>query len=124
MPFPSFHAHVYYQPETAEVEVARALREEIARQFPVQLGRWHDVPVGPHVQAMYQIAFDAAHFAGVTQALMELHGNLPVLIHPNSDDPVADHTRLALWLGPQLPVNVAFLEQFAATGGRVDGRVE
>ena len=39
--------------------VAEALRQRIGERFVVQLGRWHDVPVGPHTAAMYQVAFDA-----------------------------------------------------------------
>jgi aromatic ring-cleaving dioxygenase len=45
----AYHAHVYYTPET-RVKAA-ALRARLRELFPVQLGRWHDVPVGPHSQA-------------------------------------------------------------------------
>jgi aromatic ring-cleaving dioxygenase len=53
-----YHAHVYYDPSTRE-QAAR-LREQVAAAFPsATLGRWHDAPVGPHPQSMYQIAFPA-----------------------------------------------------------------
>ena len=52
----SFHAHVYYDPATTRPE-AEQLRSWIDQRFPVTLGRWHDVKVGPHDQAMFQIAF-------------------------------------------------------------------
>ena len=51
-----WHAHVYYDPATTR-DAAERLRERIAERFEVQLGRWHDVPVGPHRAAMYQVAF-------------------------------------------------------------------
>ena len=50
-----FHAHIYYNPETRPA--AERLREAIGAGFAVQLGRWHDQPVGPHPVSMYQVAF-------------------------------------------------------------------
>ena len=52
----SFHAHIYYDPTTTRTEAER-LRGLIGERFSVTLGRWHDVKVGPHDQAMYQVAF-------------------------------------------------------------------
>ena len=43
----SFHAHIYFDP-LASRAIAEAVRDDIAGQFAVRLGRWHDVPVGPH----------------------------------------------------------------------------
>ncbi len=53
-----YHVHVYYDPSTRAP--AARLREQVAAAFPsATLGRWHDDPVGPHPQSMYQIAFPA-----------------------------------------------------------------
>ena len=52
-PISAYHAHVYYEPSTKER--AARVRDEVAARFPdFRLGRWHDVPVGPHTRAMYQ----------------------------------------------------------------------
>src|SRR5437868_1841395 len=57
----SYHAHIYYDPATTRGEAER-LRGWIDERFAVTLGRWHDVKVGPHDQAMFQVAFAADVF--------------------------------------------------------------
>ena len=104
MSFESYHAHIYYDEATRPQ--ATTLRAELARQFTVALGRWHDAPVGPHPQSMYQVAFAAEEFPRVVPWLMAHHGPLPVLIHPSTDDDLGDHTERALWLGRQLALKV------------------
>ena len=104
-----FHAHIYYDTETRDV--AALIREELGARFEVQLGRWRDEPVGPHPQAMYQVAFLPHQFDQVIPWLMLNHQGLDVLIHPNTEDAVADHTDHALWLGNKLKLNVEVLRR-------------
>ena len=109
----SWHAHVYF--DAATRPLAEALRAGIAERFRVQLGRWHDVPVGPHAQAMYQVAFDVPQFAALLPWLALHRGGLSVMVHPNTLQPRADHEQHALWLGPPLPLRTAHLaERIAA----------
>ncbi len=109
-PILSWHAHVYYDP-AATRPVAERVRSGVARRFKVQLGRWHDVPIGPHSQAMYQIAFDVAVFAGLVPWLALHREQLSVLVHPNTLAPRADHLVHALWLGAPLPVRAECLPE-------------
>jgi aromatic ring-cleaving dioxygenase len=97
----SYHAHVYYDPVHTRA-VAETLRRRIGERFTVQLGRWHDLPVGPHTAAMYQVAFDTALFASFVPWLMLNRDGLDVLVHPNTLAPRDDHLRHALWLGQRL----------------------
>ena len=108
----NYHAHVYYDDTTRE-EAAR-LREAVEQTFEVTMGRWREEPVGPHPQAMYQIAFESDVLPTIVPWLMLNHGCLDVLIHPNTGDDVPDHRDAALWLGTKLDLNLQFLEDFMA----------
>ncbi len=102
-----FHAHVYY--DESSRATAAGIREAVSDQFEVEMGRWRDKPVGPHPQSMYQVAFQPEQFESLVPWLMLNHSGLNVLIHPRTDDDVADHSHRALWLGERLGLNIQFL---------------
>ena len=99
-----WHAHIYYDP--ASRPRAEKLREGISAGCAVRLGRWHDQPVGPHPQAMYQVACGAGDFAALVPWLALNRDGLDVLVHPETGDDVTDHTDHAIWLGTRLPLDI------------------
>jgi aromatic ring-cleaving dioxygenase len=105
----SYHAHVYYNAATRGE--AERLREAIAGQFTVELGSWHDEPVGPHPVSMYQVAFAPDEFPRLVPWLMLHRGGLDVLVHPQTGDGYADHTRHASWLGAKLKLRLDVLRR-------------
>ena len=104
-----YHAHLYYDPETRPT--AARLRTAIGGRFEGRIGSWHDEPVGPHPVAMYQVAFAVEEFPAFVPWLMLNREGLNILVHPLTDDNVADHTRFALWLGTPLPLHVEVLRR-------------
>jgi len=106
----SYHAHIYFDPTTSE-EAAK-IRARIGAAFPAALlGRWHEVPVGPHPTAMYQVSFAATDFMRIVPWLMLNRGSLAILVHPNTEDEYADHAHHALWLGAKLPLKLEVLKK-------------
>ena len=104
-----FHAHVYFDP--ASRDAAARVREGLGARFDVQLGRWHDKPIGPHPKSMYQVKFLPDQFGTVVPWLMLNREGLDVLVHPETGDDVGDHSHRALWLGEKLELDLEFLRQ-------------
>lgn len=104
-----FHAHIYFEP--ASRDAAARIREGLSTRFEVQLGRWHDKPIGPHPKAMYQVAFLPNQFGKVVPWLMLNHEGLDILIHPETGDDVGDHADRSLWIGEKLELDIEFLQR-------------
>jgi len=98
-----YHAHVYYDPDTKDT--AGRVRQGL-EAFNVKLGSWHDVPVGPHPKAMYQVAFASDEFQAVVPWLMLHRENLDVLVHPSTGEHVGDHRDRSLWMGTKLALRL------------------
>jgi len=103
-----YHAHVYYTPETRGA--ALALHRQLAAGTPglLYVGQMRDRSVGPHPNPQFEVHFLKAELPRIL-ALLEASG-LTVLVHPLTDDDLADHTTLAHWIGSPLPLDLATLD--------------
>ena len=102
-----YHAHIYYDP--AERPAAAALHEDFGRDPAILfIGAMTDRPVGPHPIAQYEVHFLAGHRPAVVAAI-EATG-LRALVHPLTDDDLADHTTLAQWIGEPVELDVSVLD--------------
>lgn len=101
-----YHAHLYY--DDASKEQAQHIHQKILHEeLPIdRLGFMHDKPVGPHPQAMFQLQFIDCYLMDVMEWLEQNRMNHSVLIHPMSDDLVADHSEDAIWLGEALNLDL------------------
>ena len=106
----SWHAHVYF--DASSRETARALRDIIATELAtrVELGRFHERPVGPHPMWSYQLAFAPASFPDVVSWLALNHDGLDVFIHPNTGDELRDHRDSAMWIGHSHQLELSALD--------------
>jgi aromatic ring-cleaving dioxygenase len=102
-----FHAHIYYA--TEERAAAEALRERfVAEPNVLFVGRMMDEGVGPHPFAQFEIHFLAPLRTAVI-AMIEASG-LRALVHPLTDDDLADHTSLGHWIGEAVELDVTALD--------------
>lgn len=107
-----WHAHIYYG--ATEREATDVLRGQFAEMMigddvPILfVGRMTDRPVGPHPIPQFEIHF-AASAGGVVARTITASG-LRALIHPLTDDDLADHTTLAKWIGEPLDLDVSVLD--------------
>src|SRR5947209_19586746 len=89
-PISAYHAHVYYEPATRDR--AASLREQVAERFPdFRLGRWHDVPVGPHTRAMYQMLFGPDRLKDFLPWMIMNWQGFAVLVHPETGNVYNDN---------------------------------
>lgn len=97
-PSAPYHAHVYYEPRT------RAVAERLHQQLDAMrangvltdllfVGEMRDKNVGPHPKPQFEVHFLAAALKGVIPLLSS--SGLTILVHPLTQDDVADHTTLA-----------------------------
>ena len=102
-----YHAHIYFTPD--QREAAAELRIRFATD-PNMLftGRMTEGPVGPHPIPQFEVHFLRRSIENV-QSLIRASG-LRALIHPLTEDDLADHTSLAEWIGEPLGLDVATLD--------------
>lgn len=102
-----FHAHIYFMPE--QRGAAENLRRRLAADPAVLFtGRMMDEAVGPHPIGQFEVHFTAASVPHIRDILEQ--SGLRSLIHPLTDDDVADHTTLAHWIGEPLNLDQTVLD--------------
>ena len=100
-----FHAHIYYNPE--EVELARQLAVAAKARFPIAVGHFHLVPVGPHPRGSCQLTVPTEQFGDFAQWIALNRDGLTIFAHTSTGDDVADHTEHVIWFGKSEPLNLS-----------------
>lgn len=108
-----YHAHIYYAAE--QRPAAEALRDAFIRLKEARgephilfVGRLTDERAGPHPIPQYEVHFLERSLSGVISAI-EASG-LRALVHPLTDDDMADHTDLARWIGEPVDLDLTVLD--------------
>jgi aromatic ring-cleaving dioxygenase len=99
----SYHAHVYFDEDT--YEKAALIRRWTLERFHVELGDWNLEPRGPHVTPSFYFGFTNDLMPLIIPWLQLNSLGLTILLHPNTEDPRADHLYYALWVNRSQPVN-------------------
>jgi aromatic ring-cleaving dioxygenase len=100
-----YHAHIYFEP--GERAVANRLRQRLAESV-LFIGELRDEPVGPHPKAQFEAHFREDALPQVLALIKET--GLTALVHPLTDDDLADHTSLGQWIGEPLPLDLSVLD--------------
>lgn len=108
-----YHAHIYFAP--GERAAADRLRQRLSDSRGVGefasvlfVGELRDEPVGPHPKAQFEIHFREDALPQVTSLIKATR--LTALVHPLTDDDLADHTSLGQWIGEPLPLDLSVLD--------------
>ena len=108
-----YHAHIYY--EAASRPLAETMRCVLSERMaagelaPLRfVGSLRDGKAGPHPLPQFEIHFTADGLAVVREIIRA--SGLTALIHPLTDDDLADHTRLAEWIGTPLALDLDTLD--------------
>ena len=108
-----YHAHIYYQ--LANRAAAEALHLRLSEwkatggASPILfVGQLRDASVGPHPLPQFEIHFVKADVEAIVAIIAS--SGLTALVHPLTDDDVADHTSLAHWIGEPIELDLAPLD--------------
>lgn len=102
-----FHAHIYYSAD--ERPAAEKLRDSFRANGEVLfVGQMTDRAVGPHPIPQYEVHFVEGALPAVVSAIEG--SGLRALVHPLTDDDLADHTSLAHWIGEPVELDVRVLD--------------
>jgi aromatic ring-cleaving dioxygenase len=108
----SYHAHFYFDDDTHEKAVL--VRKWTIERFPVELGNWNLEPRGPHVTPSFYFGFTNDLLPIIVPWLQLNSLGLTILLHPNTDNPRADHLYYTLWVNRSQPVNAYGMPKQAA----------
>lgn len=104
----SFHAHIYFNEET--LDKAETLYF-FAQNFGWNVGRFHKKPVGPHPDWSFQIAFEEKSFTEIVTWLMINRNGLNILVHPETEYPLDDHSKNSIWMGDVRPLDLSIFKK-------------
>ena len=99
----SYHVHFDFDYDT--YEKAALIRRWAGERFPVELGDWNLAPRGPHTTPSFYFGFTNDLLPVVVPWVQLNSLGLTILLHPNTDDPRADHLYCTLWVNRSQPVN-------------------
>ena len=113
-PAAPWHAHIYFTDR--ERIAAEVLRSAFAAQPAILfVGSMTNGPAGPHPIPQYEVHFLEGAL-DLVRAMITASG-LTALVHPLTQDDLADHTTLGEWIGVPVVLDLATLDPPGANQG-------
>ncbi len=119
-PYGYFHFHIYFK-DKVEEKKAMNLSRQLIELFGGAYNKPVNKPIGPHPYPMVEVDIGKNMTASQRREKFSLavmycmnHGHgLSVLIHAIGEevDPLSAHTLEALWVGPQLGLNLSIFSK-------------
>lgn len=102
-----YHVHIYFTPEQrgAAEDLRRRLMAERSVLF---VGSLTSGKAGPHPLPQFEAHFLKRSLGDIRPIIEE--SGLRALVHPLTDDDLADHTSLANWIGEPLELDLSTLD--------------
>jgi DOPA 4,5-dioxygenase len=107
-----YHAHIYFEPD--ERAAANRFHQRLsgskrAGQLALLfVGELRDQPVGPHPKGQFEVHCREDAVPQLVSLIKQT--GLTALVHPLTDDDLADHTSLGQWIGEPLPLDLSVLD--------------
>ncbi len=111
-----YHFHIYFLPnDTKALNSANDLMTKAKAAFPNLRISLFNYPIGPHPIPMFEIDLEHLPQDQVKEYLYQVlpwvmlnvdFTEHPVLLHPLSDNELADHTVRPAWFGQKLILNI------------------
>jgi len=102
-----YHAHIYYEPRERAAAI-RCQQQLAGSKAVLFVGELRDEPINPHPKAQFEAHFREDALSQIVSLIKE--SRLTALVHPLTDDDLADHTTLGQWIGEPLPLDLSVLD--------------
>ena len=109
-----YHAHIYYDVDSKPI--AMEVVQQLEQLFNVEIGHFHDTPVGPHPTGSIQITVGPEPFGTIINWFALNRQGLTIFWHANTGDVMKDHTEHTLWMGSMPELNLDVLRRLVEAG--------
>jgi len=106
----AYHAHVYF--DQASLGIARQVIGKLSKQFDVDVGAYHEEPVGPHPVGSCQVIVEMKDLGAIVDWFVKNREGLTIFFHADTGDVIKDHTQHTIWMGEMMPLNIELLRRF------------
>ena len=105
-----YHVHFYFDADSKAT--AQKVIAALSDKYTVDVGHFHDKPVGPHPTGSCQVTVGMDNFGAVLDWVAKSREGLTIFTHANTGDVYKDHTDHTIWMGEMMQLDLDFLRRF------------